>query len=439
MKKTLLFLCLLCATLSGKAAQSDVVTSNPFKTSLTFTDSGSYGWTYDSTNKRLQSTNKGVQSSTSSTTITFSTNSSYGSATISSTILSFNYSVSSESNYDKLTVTLDGKTIVSAISGENSGKYKGNISSGSHTLVLTYTKDSSQDSGDDRAYISDIQLNPTGSCGDNLVWTLNGDGLLTISGSGKMTEYTREDHGGDEDWCWVCTSPFSGSIYNDRYGFGNEIKSVVISNGVTSIGSSAFSGCSGLTSVSIPSSVTSIGSSAFSGCSGLKNAEFESIESLCKISFGSNGSNPLSYAHHLYIKGKEVTDLVVPSSVTSIGSYAFYGCSGLTSVTIPSSVTSIGSSAFSNCSGWTSVSIPSSVMSIGSDAFSGCSNVKELKYEDGCTKALRTYLTSITSVSIPKSVKEISSYAFYSCSSLTSVSIPSSVTSIESYAFAYCI
>ena len=416
MKKTLLFLCLLCATLSGKAAQSDVVTSNPFKTSLTFTDSGSYGWTYDSTNKRLQSTNKGVQSSTSSTTITFSTNSSYGSATISSTILSFNYSVSSESNYDKLTVTLDGKTIVSAISGENSGKYKGNISSGSHTLVLTYTKDSSQDSGDDRAYISDIQLNPTGSCGDNLVWTLNGDGLLTISGSGKMTEYTREDHGGDEDWCWVCTSPFSGSIYNDRYGFGNEIKSVVISNGVTSIGSSAFS-----------------------GCSGLKNAEFESIESLCKISFGSNGSNPLSYAHHLYIKGKEVTDLVVPSSVTSIGSYAFYGCSGLTSVTIPSSVTSIGSSAFSNCSGWTSVSIPSSVMSIGSDAFSGCSNVKELKYEDGCTKALRTYLTSITSVSIPKSVKEISSYAFYSCSSLTSVSIPSSVTSIESYAFAYCI
>ena len=289
MKKTLLFLCLLCATLSGKAAQSDVVTSNPLGTSLTFTDSGSYGWTYDSTNKRLQSTNKGVQSSTSSTTITFSTNSSYGSATISSTILSFNYSVSSESNYDKLTVTLDGKTIVSAISGENSGKYKGNISSGSHTLVLTYTKDSSQDSGDDRAYISDIQLNPTGSCGDNLVWTLNGDGLLTISGSGKMTEYTREDHGGDEDWYWVCTSPFSGSIYNDSYGFGNEIKSVVISKGITSIGDYAFSGCTGLTSVSIPSSVTSIGSSAFSYCYSL-------------------------------------TSVSIPSSVTSISNYAFSNC-----------------------------------------------------------------------------------------------------------------
>ena len=98
--------------------------------------------------------------------------------------------------------------------------------------------------------------------------------------------------------------------------------------------------------------MTNIDSGAFKRCDGLKKAEFASIESLCKINFGKYyNSNPLSYAHHLYINGQEVTDVVIPSSVTSIGGYAFYGCSGLTSVTIPESVTTIGEDAFWNCSG----------------------------------------------------------------------------------------
>ena len=148
------------------------------------------------------------------------------------------------------------------------------------------------------------------------------------------------------------------------------LTSITIPNSVTTIGSYAFRDCSGLTSITIPNSVTSIGSSAFFGCSSLTKAEFASIESLCKISFNGATSNPLSCAKHLYIGGQEVKDVVIPNSVTSIGNYAFDGCSGLTSVTIPNSVTSIGYSAFYECSGLTSVTcLAEEVPGTGSNVF----------------------------------------------------------------------
>ena len=105
----------------------------------------------------------------------------------------------------------------------------------------------------------------------------------------------------------------------------------------------------------------------------------------CGIGFNTSDSNPLSYAHNLYLNGELVTDLVIPDSVTSIGWYAFYDCDGLTSVTIGDSVTSIGDDAFRGCSGLTSVTIGNGVTSIGDWAFSGCTGLNSVTIGDGVT------------------------------------------------------
>ncbi len=242
-----------------------------------------------------------------------------------------------------------------------------------------------------------------------------------------------------------CTSLTSVTIPNSVTSIGAEafyecssLTSVTIPNSVTSIGDGAFYGCSGLTSITLPNSITSIGKYAFCGCSGLTSLKIgngitsigdyafvdcsslisvhiSDVAAWCAISFTDFVANPLYYAHELYLNGTLVTDLVIPSSVTSIGKYAFGGCSGLTSVTIPNSVTSIGDWAFYECSSLASVTIPNSVTNIGENAF----------YECG----------GLTSVTIPNSVTSIGAEAFRDCISLTSVTIPNSVTSIGRNAF----
>ena len=225
-----------------------------------------------------------------------------------------------------------------------------------------------------------------GTCGDNLTWTLE-DGVLTISGTGEMEDYLYYDNGS-----YKTSAPW-GECYSS-------ITSVVINDGVTSIGYDAFRGCSSLTSVTIGNSVTSIGESAFSGCSSLTSVTIpNSVTSIGSDAFCGCSS---------------LTSVTIGNSVTSIGWYVFSGCSSLTSVTIPDSVTSIRGGAFDNCSSLTSVTIPDSVRSIGEWAFSYCS--------------------SLTSVTIGNGVTSIGDYAFYGCSSLTSVTIPDSVTSIGDYA-----
>ena len=181
-------------------------------------------------------------------------------------------------------------------------------------------------------------------------------------------------------------------------------KTVTIPNSVTSIGYSAFSGCSGLTSVTIPNSVTSIDNNAFYKCSGLTSVTIP--------------NSVTSIGQRVFENCSGLTSVTIGNSVTSIGGSAFYNCSGLTSVTIGNSVTSIGQRAFYDCSRLTSVTIPNSVTSIGGSAFYNCSG--------------------LTSVTIGNSVTSIGQRAFYDCSRLTSVTIPNSVTSIGDQAFCNC-
>ena len=221
---------------------------------------------------------------------------------------------------------------------------------------------------------------------------------------------------------------------------GNRVTDVVIPNSIKSIVSNAFRNAY-VASVIIPSSVTNIGESAFEGCTGLTKAEFASIESLCSIEFGNADANPLSRAHHLYIDGSEVTDVIIPNSVKGIGQNAFRHASYLVSVTIPNSVTSIGSSAFEECSGLTSVSFGNSVTDIGNYAFKNCKGLTSISIPNSVTSIGQSSFhecSGLTSVIIPNNVKSIGQSAFEGCSGMTSVTIGNSVTSIGKSAFQGC-
>ena len=193
------------------------------------------------------------------------------------------------------------------------------------------------------------------------------------------------------------------SIGDSAFFDCRRLNPVTIPDNVTSIGGRAFYGCSGLTSVTIGSGVTNIGDSAFSGCSGLTSVNYTGgIAGWCGISFGSNDANPLYSAHKLYINNELVTELAIPNSVTSIGSYAFYGCTGLISVTTPNSVTSIESYAFYGCSDLTSVTIGSGVKKIGNYAFINCSGLTSVTFANktGWRRTTASDYTGGTSVSV---------------------------------------
>ena len=221
--------------------------------------------------------------------------------------------------------------------------------------------------------------------------------------------------------------------------------------------------------MTIGNNVTSIGENAFEFCSSLTSVYITDIAAWCNISFSNSSSNPLYYAHNLYLNNEPVTDLTIPNGVTSIVDGAFASCNSLITVTIPGSVTSLGPSVFSGCSNLTSVTIGNGVTSIGEYTFSYCSSLTSVTIPDsittidyyafdGCDNLAyneenglkylgnpdNPYLylmkasQDIETVQINNRCKVIGDSAFSGCSKLTSVTIGSSVTSIGRSAFRYC-
>ncbi|MCD8012510.1 MAG: leucine-rich repeat protein, partial [Lachnospiraceae bacterium] len=250
-----------------------------------------------------------------------------------------------------------------------------------------------------------------GTCGENLTWYLDAEGTLTISGTGDMYTYTYYDNADSEcaPWTYMYT--------------GIAIRSIVIEEGVTSIGDYAFKyggGWNGdswddgysasvsrsysLTSVSIPDTVVQIGDSAFSDCRGL-------------------------------------TEISIPASVTSIGDYAFSYNTSLTSLVIPDGVTSIGERAFSFCGNLQSVTVPASVTDMGEGIFAYCYDLTDVVLKDGITSLseyIFYYCKSLETITIPDSVTYIGESAFELCKSLNDVTLSSGLTRLEYHVFAWC-
>ena len=270
-------------------------------------------------------------------------------------------------------------------------------------------------------------------------------------------------------------------ICNGAFYFCRSLSKIVIPSSVTSIGEWAFSNCGSLSTIVIPSSVTCIGDRAFSSCTSLKYI------SIPKSVIGLNGNpfadwngklqclspNFINEDDILFNKDKNkiisfrnqnIESYVIPSSVTSIGDWAFSGCSSLSNIVIPSSVTSIGNGAFSDCcslsnivipssvtslgnrafedcSSLSNIVIPSSVTSIGNDAFSKCSSLSNIVIPSSVTSMGDSAFlgcSSLSKIVIPSCVIKIGNGAFYSCRSLSEIVIPSSVTSIDYGAFSDC-
>lgn len=306
----------------------------------------------------------------------------------------------------------------------------------------------------------------SGTCGNNLKWELDSDGVLTISGTGAMTNYTGSYNDDTKE------STIDSPWFDRRL----DIQKIRIKNGVTSIGDYAFAWCSNVTSVSVPDSVTRIGQGCFAQCSSLTDivlpnnvtsipmGSFTGCSSLVSISYSSKlesiglmafedcvnlrsidlpyGLTSIGYAafmdcHSLtsitlpeslsglggfmgevFANCTSLTSVTFPRSFTSTGFGTFGGCTSLVDVTIPDTITTIGASTFSDCTSLTNITLPSSITAIGEDAFSGC--------------------TSLTSFVIPNGVPSIGEDTFRNCYALTAITIPASVTTIGYAAFEYC-
>ncbi len=262
------------------------------------------------------------------------------------------------------------------------------------------------------------------------------------------------------------------------------LTSVQLPEGITSIDRQAFIDCVTLESITIPASVKTIGEQAFYDCLALTRVETPSLDCWLDIDFAEHYSNPLSYAHHLFVGGEELKHLVIdryvksnafiecyglesltvedgvtgmgtaafayctgikhlqlPGSMKGITRQAFYGCTGLKTLTLPEGVESLGYASFSSCSGLVDITLPQSLIIIGEHALSDCTKLTHLDLPDGVEEIEASGLSgcsALESLTLPKHLIRIGNSAFSSCSALTSVTIPDEVTVLGDQAFEKC-
>lgn len=246
----------------------------------------------------------------------------------------------------------------------------------------------------------------SGTCGDALTWKLDSKGTLTISGTGAMTDYTKS---GVAPW-------------NKDY---EEIRFVVIENGVTTIGEYAFENCTLLESVAISDSVEKIGKYAFSGCSALKRISLpDSIAQIGDHAFRASGLEAVK----------------IPEGVTLLGEGMFARCPNLQTVELPSTLQAIRENAFIG-SGLNKIVLPENLKYIGYECFYECTNLEEIKIPDSVTTldySVFEGCSSLKKVTLSKGLKRISQTMFAMCHNLTEITIPDSITYIGEGAFFQC-
>ncbi len=261
----------------------------------------------------------------------------------------------------------------------------------------------------------------------------NGNGLYFFidseAGTAVLTNSEMKSEGSTKG-----ANSYSGNI---------DIPETVTFNGniypVVGIQEYAFYNSTGLRTVAIPASITSIGSQAFSGCTGLEAITVDNLNP----QYASIGGLLLSKNQKtlLYCPGGKSGECVVPTKVTTIANNAFLNCSNLTSVVLPDGVTSIGESAFQGCSSLASINMPASLTTIGDNAFYEARALSsKIVIPSGVLKigaSAFQYCTSLNNVVLSEGINEIKNNAFRNCTSLQSIQLPSTVTSIGTYAFAY--
>ena len=267
-----------------------------------------------------------------------------------------------------------------------------------------------------------------GTCGNGVTWTLDEQGILTISGTGVITSHP-----------WTADS----------------VTQVIIEDGVTGIGPGVFNNCKNLTVFVIPDSIVSVGDSAFpsvyktqahigfSGAKALGKAGYsfweESTEYRLRLRYTYSGDEISGLVAEQ--ADSSVTGIRIPNGVTAIGESAFANCSKLTGISFPDSVTEIRNMAFQSCTGLKSISIPDGVKTISSLAFTSCSSLEDVHIPDSVTK-IENYAfrrcTGLTGIMLPDSLQILMTGAFRDCSNLVRITVPAAVNRIDSDVFKDC-